>query len=178
LGSICDFAALGFGSQIIVGPLLFLFGISQFFMFILSAPLGSLTLVSNILLAPMLLKEKITREDVYATLTIVAGCAVSVAFASHKDCLYSEDQLFSFYTTSRFKWFNCLIFTLSPANFLDRYISIVLVVLVVWLLTIRGIENTQRKFGNESPEYMRFFKIHRFSYASISGIIGAQVCAL
>ena len=63
LGSVADFVALGFGAQSII------------------APLGSLTLVANVIFAPLLLKEPITSRDVIATLTIVVGSALSVALS-------------------------------------------------------------------------------------------------
>jgi uncharacterized membrane protein len=69
LGSLFDFAALAFAAQSIV------------------APLGSLTLVSNILFAPLLLDERVARRDVIATLGIVAGSIVSVVFATHDETI-------------------------------------------------------------------------------------------
>jgi hypothetical protein len=47
------------------------------------APLGSMTLVANVVIAPVFLKEVVSKRDVLSTLLIVAGCAVAVAFASH-----------------------------------------------------------------------------------------------
>jgi hypothetical protein len=40
------------------------------------------TLVINLLLAPLVLKEPLTRVDVYATVVIVAGTVLSVVFGS------------------------------------------------------------------------------------------------
>ena len=54
-GSIADFGALSFASQIIV------------------APLGSFTLVTNIFFAPYFSGEVLTRQDVISTATIVFG---------------------------------------------------------------------------------------------------------
>ena len=50
------------------------------------APLGSMTLVANVVIAPCMLKERVTRMDLFATFLIVIGCVLAVAFASHKDC--------------------------------------------------------------------------------------------
>ena len=47
------------------------------------APLGSLTLVANVMMAPWVLKETVSKRDVLSTLLIVAGCVLAVAFASH-----------------------------------------------------------------------------------------------
>ncbi len=57
------------------------------------APLGSLTLVSNVILAPLLLKEKVTRRDIFCTVAIVIGSVLSVAFASHNDVNYSIEEV-------------------------------------------------------------------------------------
>ncbi len=70
LGSAADFAALAFGAQSII------------------APLGSLTLVSNVFFAPCLLGEKLTQRDVFATAAIVTGASIAIIFASHKDTIY------------------------------------------------------------------------------------------
>jgi len=45
-----------------------------------------MTLVANVVMAPLLLKEKVTKTDLFATALIVFGCILAVAFASHKDC--------------------------------------------------------------------------------------------
>jgi hypothetical protein len=50
--------------------------------------------------------------DLIATITIVIGSAVAVAFASHKEKEYSIPDLFRFFEMARF-----LICTSSPAIF-------------------------------------------------------------
>uniref|UniRef100_A0A7S1GDF7 Uncharacterized protein n=1 Tax=Bicosoecida sp. CB-2014 TaxID=1486930 RepID=A0A7S1GDF7_9STRA len=137
-GAIGDFAALGFGAQSIV------------------APLGSTTLVANVFFAPMMLGEEISRSDLIATMAIVAGCVVSVAFASHKDCLLTVDQLFDLYTTERFAY----------------YASLIVSTVMLFLVAIRHMEIVEL----ENPYLYRkkYMKLHRFSYASLSGIVGAQ----
>ncbi len=54
------------------------------------------------------------------------------------------------------------------------YMPVVVLVIVGMLMAIRGVELTQRTMGSNSPEYLRVAKFHRFSYACISGIAGAQ----
>jgi drug/metabolite transporter (DMT)-like permease len=70
-GSVADFAALSFAPQSLV------------------APLGSLTLVSNVIFAPLLLKETVSRLDLAATATIIAGSVIAVSFASHSDQVFT-----------------------------------------------------------------------------------------
>ena len=65
LGSMADFAALGFAAQSLL------------------APLAAASLVLNIVQAPCLVGEQPTMLDICATLVIGTGCCVSVAFADH-----------------------------------------------------------------------------------------------
>jgi hypothetical protein len=71
LGSIADLTALSFAPQSLI------------------APLGSLTLVSNIIFAPVLLKERVSWvPDVVATVVIAIGSGVAVAFGEHSNRVY------------------------------------------------------------------------------------------
>jgi drug/metabolite transporter (DMT)-like permease len=53
------------------------------------APLGSLTLVSNVFFAPIVLGEKLDSKDWIGTGAIVVGSALAVAFASHESATYT-----------------------------------------------------------------------------------------
>lgn len=70
VGSGADFIALGFAAQSII------------------APLGSLTLVSNVFFAPLMLKESFGMRDIISTFAIVMGSSIAVLFASHEDTIY------------------------------------------------------------------------------------------
>lgn len=93
-GSFADFAALSFAPQVnyphntrkVLNYSL------QLVLQSLVAPLGSLTLVSNVVFAPILLRETIGTRDIIGTVTIVIGSAVAVAFASHEDVVYCESS--------------------------------------------------------------------------------------
>ena len=67
VGSVLDFVALGFAAQTVI------------------APLGSLTLVTNVYFAPYFNGEKASRKDLVATAVIVVGSATAVAFGDHSD---------------------------------------------------------------------------------------------
>eukprot|EP01006_Ploeotia_vitrea_P038323 TRINITY_DN66226_c8_g2_i2.p1 TRINITY_DN66226_c8_g2~~TRINITY_DN66226_c8_g2_i2.p1 ORF type:complete len:593 (-),score=259.41 TRINITY_DN66226_c8_g2_i2:106-1884(-) len=140
LGSLADFAALGFAAQSIV------------------APLGSLTLVSNIFFAQMMLGESVSRRDVLATLSIVAGSSVAVAFASHQDEIYSIRQLFSFYLRPEFVVYSVCVGAL----------------IVFMYSSIMHMNTTLLVHGADSHEYGKLKKYHRFAYAALSGTMGAQ----
>lgn len=136
-GAIADFAALTFAPQSLV------------------APLGSLTLVSNIILSPIILKEVVTMRDIIATLTIVSGCIVAVAFASHDNGVHELDQLFaSFYRTA------FLVYAAAVIAFM--------IVVFIAILHFEKIENDPVRYtpGKESW--------HRLAYPALSGTIGAQ----
>jgi drug/metabolite transporter (DMT)-like permease len=106
LGAVCDFAALAFAPQSIV------------------APLGALTLPTNILLAPLMHDEELVRSDVAWTFVILMGCVVSVKYASHENRDYDEAQLFAFFGASRFYVYMCTIISVvSLVLLLQRYIE-------------------------------------------------------
>lgn len=136
-GAIADFAALTFAPQSLI------------------APLGSLTLVSNIVLSPIILKEVITSRDIIATLTIVTGCIISVAFASHEDIVYSLDQLFSFFLRWPF-----IIYAVIVTTFI-----------IFTYIKIRYYESIEHDPYQYTPTKETW---HRLAYPAASGTIGAQ----
>ena len=84
LGSLGDFAALSMAAQSIV------------------APLGSVTLVTNIFFAKYFLHESLGRKDLFGTIGIIIGSVVAVAFGDHADVTYTVNQLLSFYSRGQF----------------------------------------------------------------------------
>ena len=139
-GSVCDFGALAFGAQSVV------------------APLGSLTLVANIIFAQIMHGEKVTKRDIIVTAFIIFGCVLSVAFASHKNEICDISQLLALYVTSTF----------------GIYAAVVLGIIFTSLFYIRYMERVLQYYGSRSARYQRVLKHHRFSYAALSGIVGAQ----
>jgi len=137
VGAISDIAALTFAPQSLV------------------APLGSLTLVSNIILSPIILKEVITTWDVLSTLTIVLGCVISVIFASHEDVVYANDELFRFFLRWPF-----LIYMMGVIIFMAMcYVS---------MKHYEGIEHDPLRYSTHEESW------HRLTYPALSGTIGAQ----
>ena len=63
----------------------------------LIAPLGALTLVFNIVFAPLLLREPCRRRDCLAIGVIVAGSALAVLNASHRDVFHSVPKLMALF---------------------------------------------------------------------------------
>lgn len=141
VGSLADFAALGFAAQSLV------------------ATLGSLTLVSNVIIAPMLLNERVTREDYQATTLIVAGCALSVAFGQHESEIYTLKALMALYTHARFFIYVFIV----GAVMLAMYTGIVL---------IEGKYASNSTFQYQYSNRVR--RLHRFLYPALAGTMGAQ----
>eukprot|EP01006_Ploeotia_vitrea_P025318 TRINITY_DN58199_c0_g1_i4.p1 TRINITY_DN58199_c0_g1~~TRINITY_DN58199_c0_g1_i4.p1 ORF type:complete len:406 (+),score=200.15 TRINITY_DN58199_c0_g1_i4:71-1288(+) len=143
IGSVCDFAALAFAAQSVV------------------APLGSLTLVSNLWLAQLLLGEKISRQEIVATLGIVTGSALAVAFASHEDVDYQIDELFALYAKLRF----------------FIYAFLVLLTLLVMRVMVHYIESIYDDCLHGAlprHSYNKWAGYHRFLYPAMAGTVGAQ----
>ncbi|ETO28613.1 hypothetical protein RFI_08517 [Reticulomyxa filosa] len=69
IGAIFDFVALGFAPQSVV------------------APLGSLTLVVNVCLAPIMQNEIPSKRVIFSTFVIVIGCIITVVFSAKEDNL-------------------------------------------------------------------------------------------
>jgi len=139
LGSLADFAALMFAAASIV------------------APLGSLTLVSNTLLAPLLLGESITRRDLLATGAIVAGSVVAVTFADHEERILTVQELFDCFATVRVAVYGLFVaLGVTALMTLQRQLSRVQLA-------------EPRRYQAEGLE-----RVHRFTYAALAGMVGAQ----
>lgn len=136
-GSVADFAALFFAPQAVI------------------APLGSLTLVSNTVFAPILLKEKIGLRDIIGTGMIVIGAAVAVSFGPHQDVIYDTTDLFRFFIRPFF-----IIYTVM--------VAIYMCVLIFMIRKMEGLEKSDRE-----GEYLKWRPFHQFAYASLSGCVGA-----
>jgi hypothetical protein len=74
-----------------------------------SGPQGALNLVSNVFLAPLLLGETFNWEHAAATVVIVAGSTISVAFASHQDESYTIDQLLDLFNKPTFLIYSIVV---------------------------------------------------------------------
>ena len=140
LAAIFDFVALAFGPQSVI------------------APIGSLTMVANALIAPWMHGEKLHPQVLKATAIIIVGCATAVASASHSNNICDVDKLFELYFTGRFA----------------LYLAVVGTIIVSLILFVKRAERLKAELGEESAEYQKVFRLHRISYAGVSGIFGAQ----
>jgi hypothetical protein len=121
------------------------------------APLGSLTLVANSFFAPLLLGETISHRDILATLAIVTGSAIAVATADHSDAIYTIEELFACFATKRFAAYGITVL-------------VVLGVLFWWKRYLTAVRRQSPRAYIDAglPKY------HRFTYAALAGIMGAQ----
>lgn len=79
IGALGDLAAFGFAAQSLL------------------APLGGSTIVFNALMSPCFLNEKLYNTDIYATVIILIGCTVTVAFGDQSEQKFSVEELFGYY---------------------------------------------------------------------------------
>eukprot|EP01084_Bolivina_argentea_P192865 331003_1 len=139
IGAFMDFTALGFAPASVV------------------APLGSLTLVTNVCLAPLLHKEKPSKKILCSTLLIVVGTIVTVIFSPREDGVSSTQEVFELFKETEF----------------DVYLTLVLLLLVGNFIIVEYMKYI-KKHRNEDYNCGFYHKLHRFSIASMSGTMGAQ----
>jgi len=63
----------------------------------LLAPLGAMTLVVNMFIAPVFLKETLSRRDIIVTMIILFGTVLSVVFGSKEETKYTLKELVALY---------------------------------------------------------------------------------
>lgn len=182
LGSFGDFAALSMAAQSIV------------------APLGSVTLVTNIIFAKYFLKEILSRKDLYGTIGIIVGSVISVAFGDHSDVTYTVQQLTSFYVRPLFIVFAIITALLAMSGFVfvrycnplkqriidsfDRYDYLVRVqdaqlsgsitddIAHESIVTDEDIDYQNSIIECLELDYKRYERLHPFVLCALSGVMG------
>ncbi|GMH81062.1 hypothetical protein TrST_g8653 [Triparma strigata] len=84
IGSVGDFAALGFAPQSLM------------------TPVGGFTLVCNAVFAHYFLSETLTRKDKVGTFNIIVGIIVLATFGAKSNTSYTIDELLKMYATGAF----------------------------------------------------------------------------
>jgi uncharacterized membrane protein len=131
LGSLLDFIAFGMAPQSLL------------------APLAALSLVWNMFIAPIFHKEKVTRQNMVATVIIFAGVTLTVIFAGHSTPEYELKDLLKLYR--------------QPAMY--AYVFFVFAFLLGLFLSMRHIEKTHQHEGG---------LYHIICYGGIAGTFGGQ----
>ena len=150
------------------------------------APIGSITLVSNVLFAHYGLKEPLSKRDMIGTGFIVCGSTLSVAFGNHVEVTYTLEELKALYTQTGFIVYAivlaavCLTFyviirLLQPtkAEMVDKcqeYENAVAAETKDHAL----IEALDLRIAELELKYEPYEKIHPFTYCALSGCLGAQ----
>ncbi|KAF4324239.1 hypothetical protein BBO99_00000909 [Phytophthora kernoviae] len=106
LGSLLDFVAFGMAPQTLL------------------APLAALSLVWNMLIAPIFHKEKVTRQNMLATAIIFTGVTLTVIFAGHSTPSYELDDLIRLYQQpAMYAYITLIVCFLGALFYFCRYIE-------------------------------------------------------
>jgi len=142
LASLADVVALCFAPQSLV------------------APLGALTMVSNVIFAPLLLHERIGMRDLVATTIILSGSVVAVVFGAHDDLIYRIEALFSLFWALPF----------------GVYVALVACSIAGFLYFLGGLVEAEDRHRNGQGPELSITQRHwqRFAYPALAGTIGAQ----
>ena len=153
MGSILDFVAFGFAPQSLL------------------APLGALTLVWNMMLAPCFNKERLDRRDIVSTLVIFLGAIVAVLFASKGTPNYSLQDLKQLYADPITGTHSSRIISCKLILCLVSYFIIIFFVMVAHFAAIRIIE----KLDLATPtHHVMWTRVHMISYSGVAGLMGGQ----
>lgn len=167
-GSLFDFAALGLAAQSIV------------------APIGSITLVSNVLFAHFGLKERLSRRDVLGTVLILVGATLSVAFGNHAETAHTMSELRALFGRPLFIAYACVITAscsvlyaaikkLQPLK--QRLVHACQQYELAVLASPRDaalIAQLDSSIAGLERQYTPFERFHPFAYCALSGCLGAQ----
>lgn len=144
LGSLIDFAALGFAPATVISCM------------------GSLTLVLNMILAPLLISEAIFFRDVCVNAIVIIGTLISVWFGPHDTPAYDLHDLMRLVKEPTFIMYQSL------------YGIWVSSLLVVWMDLRKDVDDPHYLTGLEPLTRRRLL---RFSYPSLAGSIGGMTAA-
>lgn len=102
-GAILDFVAFGFAAQSLI------------------APLGSVTLLCNVVLSPLLLGEKVAMTDWISAAIIAAGCTLAISFGDHETKTYKFDELMDLYDNEAVQAYLPVVGALTAFFFAANY---------------------------------------------------------
>jgi len=135
-GSLMDFVSLGLAPASLI------------------APLAALSLVWNMIAAPLMLKEKLSKTQIAATMIIFVGAVVTVSFSSHASPAYSLEILKE-------------LFLRGPMSI---YTIVMPGLIMLHMITIEVIEH----LSAERRASRALSTIHMIGYAGAAGITGGQ----
>ena len=129
------------------------------------APRGSLTLVTNVALAPLMHHERPSNKTVLATLLIIMGTVCTVVFSPRTSDIARTDEVFALFHGAAF-WYYAVPTCALMATCLAT---------VRWMQHIEAQSRRSEETGVGVERYTSVcYKVHRFCIATLSGTMGAQ----
>jgi uncharacterized membrane protein len=125
----------------------------------LLAPLGAMTLVLNLFMAPLFLKEKLTMYDVNCTLVILAGTIVAICFGNKNNTSYSLEQLIDLYKQTAFLVYVGVFFALLGVSVYFQF---------------RALHRLEHPGDFTEDVLLREHRYVLVYYPSLAGIFGAH----
>lgn len=151
VGSLVDFAAFGFAPATIISCM------------------GSLTLVLNMILAPIIVGESVSVKDFVVNVIVIIGTLISVWFGPHDTPAYDLDDLTGLLHESSFLMYQGIFCTWLVC------------LLLVWL-DLRNNNNNDSEEEEDSKvllslDQLTRQRLLRFSYPALAGTIGGLTAA-
>ena len=150
VGSLVDFAAFGFAPATIISCM------------------GSLTLVLNMILAPIIVGESVSVKDFVVNVIVIIGTLISVWFGPHDTPAYDLDDLTGLLHESSFLMYQGIF-------------CIWLVCLLLVWLDLRNNNNDSEEEDSKvllsSLDQLTRQRLLRFSYPALAGTIGGLTAA-
>ena len=165
-GSLGDFAALALAAQSIV------------------APIGSVTLVANMVFAQYWLKETLSRRDLCGTVLIILGSVLTVAFGDHSDPEYSLSDFRRYFGYTASIIYALVVFLFCVALYgLILYLRPMKRRIVETHKSLEMVDSdaVRQQLLKDNVEfqavikrYAPWEKSHPFFLCALSGVLGAQ----
>jgi hypothetical protein len=121
--------------------------------------MGAMTLVFNMILAPSLCGETVSRRDVGVNCIVFLGTIISVSFGPDATPDYTLPELMSLFLATRFLVYAFLLFSWIGTLF------------YVWY-NLRDVENPKGRFIN--MDRLTRIRLLRFTYPALAGSIGGN----
>ena len=153
------------------------------------APIGAVTLVSNIMFATFFLGETLNQRDLTGSFFILAGSLTCVLSGDHEEKNYTVQELGSFYTDTGFQVYFVILTTIMLSlyggiKYINPYRRRYEKAIKEYDKAIAAVNNgrdgvaalakADDELAKREQEYDPFSKIHPFCYCTLSGFFGGQ----
>mmetsp|Transcript_13690 Transcript_13690/g.20845 ORF Transcript_13690/g.20845 Transcript_13690/m.20845 type:complete len:399 (+) Transcript_13690:150-1346(+) len=124
--------------------------------------IGAITLVFNMILAPMLCGETVSKRDVGVNAIVIVGTIVAVWFGPHETPDYTVQELLDLFSTTRF------------AVYITILLSCIGTLLVFWYALRDTEQEPKLCFRGRLTSDVTRMRLLRFTYPSLAGLIGGN----